>query len=94
MGIDSSKMYNYDTQSRNTASVKHAQRNLSTIVKIEYVDGGENRTFRVLFAEEGREPYEIEYQCATARNCAEIVGKVRYLLAAREKNNAKSRAKR
>lgn len=84
MGIDSSKIYNYETQTRNAGSVKHAQRNLSSVLKVEYVPGGDNRTFKILFAEEGLTPYEIEYQCATARNCAEIVSKLNYLLVGRD----------
>jgi hypothetical protein len=88
MGVDSSKIYNYETQSRNAASVRHAQRNLSTVLAIEYVEGGENRKFRIVFAGEGRDArHEIEYQCATARSCAEIVSKIRYLLGSRDAVN-------
>ena len=93
MGIDSSKIYNYETQTRNAASVRHAQRNISTVLKIEYVDGGENRKFKIVFAGEGRDPsYEIEYQCATSRSCAEIVSKIRYLLGARDSASSSSAA--
>lgn len=84
MGIDSSKIYNYETQKRNTASVRHAQRNLSSVLRIEYVSNSD-RAFKILYAEDGREPFEIEYQCTTPRNCAEIVSKINYLLAGREK---------
>lgn len=89
MGIDSSKIYNYETQTRNAASVRHAQRNLSSVLKVEYVPGGENRAFRIMFSEEGRESYEIEYQCSTTRNCSEIVSKLNYLLAARDSSKKK-----
>jgi hypothetical protein len=93
MGIDSTKIYNYETLKRDSASVRHAQTNLSTVLKIEYVDNAENRKFRIVFAGDGRERYEIEYQCATARNCAEIVSKISYLLGSRDATN-KSNNKR
>jgi hypothetical protein len=83
MGIDSMKIYNYETQTRNAASVKHAQRSLSTVKKIEYVDG-DNKSFRILWSEEGRDPYEIEYHCKSSRECAEIVSKITYLLSNRD----------
>jgi hypothetical protein len=84
MGVDSSKVYNYETQTRNAASVKNAQRSLSNVKKIEYVPG-DNKSFRIVWIEETKELYEIEYTCRTSRDCAEIVSKITYLLSANGK---------
>lgn len=84
LGIDSSKIYNYETETRNSANVKHAQRSIASVKKVEYLPGGDDRSFRILFAEEGKDPYEIEYQCLNAKNCVEIISKINYLLAARD----------
>ena len=93
MGIDSSKIYNYDTQSRNAALVKHAQRAISTIKKVEYVDG-DNTLFRILWqgSDEGKEPYEIEYNCRASRECSELVSKILYLISSnRDRDNGGKR---
>lgn len=93
MGIDSSRIYNYDTQSRNAASVKHAQRAISTIKRVEYVDG-DNTLFRILWqgTDEGKEPYEIEYNCKTSRECSELVSKILYLITSnRDRDNGSKR---
>ena len=86
IGIDGHKVYNSkrDTHSRNTSAVHRAQRDISTIRKVDFVDIN-NRTFKITFIDE-REIYDIEYTCDTARDCAEIVAKLNYLLSKRNEN--------
>ena len=80
IGIDGKKVYNSkrDKYSRNPTGVQRAQRDISSIRKIEKVTG-DSRTFRIIW-EQGREVVDIEYTCETPQHCGEIVSKISYLL--------------
>jgi len=84
IGIDGKKVYNSkrDKYSRNPTGVQRAQRDISSIRKIEKVVPGDNKTFRIVW-EQGREVVDIEYTCESARDCSEIVAKLSFLVSSR-----------
>jgi hypothetical protein len=82
IGIDAHKVYNAKRDSQ-SSSVSRAHRDISTIRKVEMVEN-DNIAFRITFVDE-RETYDVEYTCDNPRACAEIVAKLNYLLAVREK---------
>jgi hypothetical protein len=82
IGIDAHKVYNAKRDSQ-SSSVSRAHRDISTIRKVEMVEN-DSIAFRITFVDE-RETYDVEYTCDNPRACAEIVAKLNYLLAVREK---------
>lgn len=84
LGIDGNHLYNSRRLGKgNKNGVSHAVRDISTVVQVQNVSG-DPCSFRVTF-DDGREIYDIGYTCDTARECIEIIAKLRYLLAARSK---------
>jgi hypothetical protein len=84
LGIDGTHMYNSRRLGHGTKyGVAHAMRDLNTVVSVHAVPG-DPLSFRVTF-DDDREIYDIGYTCDTKRECFEIIAKLRYLLAARNK---------
>lgn len=80
-GVDGKKVYNSKRgQYRGgvATGVQRAERDISTIVKNEIVST-DRKTFRITWMDD-RDIYNIEYTCETERECAEIVGKIKYIL--------------
>lgn len=77
-GADGRKVYNAKRgQLKSSAGVQRAERDISTIQKIEILD--ERQTFRITWMDD-RDQYNIEYICDSPRECAEIVTKIKYTL--------------
>lgn len=87
IGVDGQKIYNSKRENgnRNTSSVSRAQRDISTIRKIEMLED-DTRAFRITFKED-EELFDIDYYCDSARECAEIVAKISYLVSKKQENN-------
>lgn len=80
-GVDGKKVYNAkrgQLRGGNVAGVQRAERDISSIVKIERLNHDE-KTFRITWCD-NNDIYYIEYTCDTSRECAEIVAKVKFLL--------------
>lgn len=80
IGIDGMRVYNSkrDKYSRNPTGVQRAQRDISSIKKIETVSG-DRKSFRISWLQ-GRELVEIEYTCSSDRDCSEICAKINFLM--------------
>ena len=87
IGVDGQKIYNSKRENgnRNTSSVSRAQRDISTIRKIEIHDD-DPRAFRITFKED-EELSDVDYYCDSARECAEIVAKISFLVLKKQENN-------
>jgi hypothetical protein len=88
IGVDGQKIYNSKRErerERNTSSVSRAQRDLSTVRKIEILDD-DSRAFRISYKED-EEAFDIDYFCDTVRECAEIVAKISYLVSKKQQEN-------
>jgi hypothetical protein len=87
IGIDGQKIYNSKRENgnRNTSSVSRAQRDISTIRKVEILED-DSRAFRISYKED-EEIFDIDYFCDTVRECAEIVAKVSYLVSKKQMEN-------
>jgi hypothetical protein len=83
IGIDGKMVYNSRRdkfKSHQSSSVYRAQRDISTIRKVEVADGDE-KTVRIQWEEENAALYDIEYTCESAKDCNDIVAKLSYLIA-------------
>lgn len=77
-GVDGEKVYNSKRADRfDRAAVQRAQRDLSAIMKIEYVDG-DPKSFRITWDDDNA-VYDIEYTCESVQDCRQIVAKLEYL---------------
>lgn len=85
IGIDGQKIYNSKRENgiRNTSSVSRAQRDISSIRKVEVHDD-DARAFRITYKED--EEFDIDYYCDSVRECAEIVAKISYLVSKKQDN--------
>lgn len=83
LGIDGNKIYNSKRDGYSSRHVVHrAQRDISTVRKVDTL-AEDHRAFRITYDDEG-EVSDIEYFCESARDCAEIVAKLNYLISKRE----------
>ncbi len=87
IGVDGQKIYNSkrDNGNRNTSSVSRAQRDITSIRKVEILED-DTRAFRITFKED-EEIFDIDYFCESARECAEIVAKISYLVSKKQQEN-------
>ena len=87
IGIDGQKIYNSKRENgnRNTSSVSRAQRDISTIRKVEILED-DTRAFRISYKED-EEVFDIDYFCDTFHECAEIVAKISYLVSKKQSEN-------
>jgi len=80
-GVDGKRVYNAkrgQLRGGNISGVQRAEREISSIVKIERLNHDE-KTFRITWCDHN-DIYYIEYTCDTSRECAEIVSKVKFIL--------------
>ena len=83
LGIDGSKIYNSKEDGSSSRNVVHrAQRDISTVRRVSTLHD-DSRAFRITYDDEG-EVSDIEYFCDSARDCAEIVAKLKYLISKHE----------
>jgi len=90
LGVDGHKIYNArrDSSSRTSSSVHRAQRDISTIRRVEPLEE-DSRAFRITYSDEG-EIYDIEYFCDSTQACAEIVAKINYLCSKKSLDTSKT----
>ena len=75
IGIDGKMVYNSRRdkfKGHASNSVYRAQRDISTIRKVEAVPG-DDKTVRITWEEGDSALYDIEYSCETSKDCADIV---------------------
>jgi hypothetical protein len=90
IGIDGKMVYNSRRdkfKSHQSSSVYRAQRDISTIRKVEVVDG-DDKTVRIQWEEENGALYDIEYTCESTKDCADIVSKLSFLIARQRQQRA------
>lgn len=81
IGIDGKMVYNAKRdkilKGANASSVYRAQRDLTSILKVEVLDKG--LTIRITWQEDHNTTSDIEYICECEKDCKEIVAKLTYL---------------
>lgn len=78
--MDGEKVYNGKRgQGLGTGTVHRAQRKINTIQKIEIAEN-DPKSFFITWNEE-KELYVIEYNCENTQDCADIVAKIKFILA-------------
>lgn len=87
IGLDGKKVYNSrrDKSSRSGQGVHRAQRNVSSIRKVEILEY-DKKILRITWEDE-REVYDVEYACETKRDCVEIAAKIIYLIAPKKRES-------
>ena len=75
-GVDAVKVYNKNPKA--SGSVHRAERMVADIRKIEMLEN-DRKSFRILWADD-RDVYDIEYTCANADDCSQIVAKLLFLV--------------
>ena len=81
IGIDGKCIYNSKRDQRPGMGVKVPSRDISLVQSIEVLD--DNLTFKINWKEDKNPVYSIEYCCQNERDCAEIQGKINYILSKR-----------
>lgn len=78
IGIDGKCIYNSKRDQRPGMGVKVPSRDIALVQSIEVLD--DNLTFKINWKEDKIPVYSIEYCCQNERDCAEIQGKINYIL--------------
>jgi hypothetical protein len=85
IGIDGKNVYNAKRGDKRGigpgSNVARAQRELSSIRKVEVIDS-DKKAFRITWEEDGKGEllHDIEYYCESAKDCAEIIAKLTFLI--------------
>lgn len=79
-GVDAQYVYNAKRGQEKDGRVHRAQRKISHIQQIDVMDN-DPCAFFIKWIEEGKDLNTIEYICENARACADIVTKIKYIIA-------------